>query len=264
MELDLTGRTAVVTGASRGLGRDVAIALATHGANVVLCARDPRALAESVECIENRDVRVLAIAADISSPDDVANLHEQTCTELSSPSILVNAAGIFGPIALVRDSDPTRWIETLLINTAGPYLTCRAFVGAMVDQGWGRIVNVSSAAPFYPPGPINSAYSTSKAALNQFTRHLAAEVDGTGVTANVLHPGSLKTAMWADIREEARSAGPGADGLRTWVETVDRTGGDSIQEAVRLILSLVDPTSDTNGAFCWPEGMHVSDPLPSW
>ena len=71
----------------------------------------------------------------------------------------------------------------------------------MVDAGWGRIVNLTSAASLHPPGPMNSAYGTAKAALNQFTRHLAAELAGTGVTANVLHPGDVKTEMWADIRD---------------------------------------------------------------
>src|SRR5947208_542244 len=65
---------------------------------------------------------------------------------LGSPAILVNAAGIFGPLDRLRDADPRAWVETLMVDTIGPYLTCRAFVGGMVDQGWGRIVNVSSAA----------------------------------------------------------------------------------------------------------------------
>ena len=80
----------------------------------------------------------------------------------------------------------------------------------MLDAGWGRIVNVTSAASLHPPGPLNSAYGTAKVALNQFTRHLAAEIAGTGVTANVIHPGDVKTDMWADIRDRvgrrARSA----------------------------------------------------------
>ena len=115
---------------------------------------------------------------------------------------------MFGPIQLIRDSDPAAWIETIMVNTISDYLTCRAFVGGMIDEGWGRIVNVTSAASLHTPGPINSAYGTSKAALNQFTRHLAAEVAGTGVTANVIHPGDVKTEMWADIRGKAARLGP--------------------------------------------------------
>ena len=79
-----------------------------------------------------------------------------------------------------------------MVNTVSSYLTSRAFVGGMIKQGWGRIINVTSAAALHKPGPINSAYGTSKAALNQFTRHLAAELINTGVTTNVVHPGEVK------------------------------------------------------------------------
>ena len=114
---------------------------------------------------------------------------------------------IFGPIQLIKDSDPKEWIETLMTNMVSHYLTCRAFVGGMIDQGWGRIVNVTSANALHPPGPLHSAYGTSKAALNHFTRHLAAEIEGSGVTANVIHPGDVKTEMWADIRAKASESG---------------------------------------------------------
>ena len=76
-----------------------------------------------------------------------------------------------------------------MINTIGTYLVSRAFLSGMIDAGWGRIINVSSAASLGTPGPLTSAYATSKVAQNHFTRHLAAELVGTGVTANVIHPG---------------------------------------------------------------------------
>ena len=116
-----------------------------------------------------------------------------------------------------------------MANTVSAYLTCRAFVGGMIDMGWGRIVNVTSAASLHEPGPINSAYGRSKAALNQFTRHLAAEIAGTGVTANVIHPGDVKTDMWAEIRDAAerlvRSPMPtaiGHAGLSRLVATIPK------------------------------------------
>ena len=102
----------------------------------------------------------------------------------------------------------------MMIDAVAPYLVTRAFVGGMVDAGWGRIVNITSAASLHPPGPMNSAYGTAKVALNQFTRHLAAELAGTGVTANVLHPGDVKTDMWADIRDRVDRRRSGGRGLR--------------------------------------------------
>ena len=127
-----------------------------------------------------------------------------------------------------------------MIDAVAPYLLTRAFVGGMIDAGWGRIVNITSAASLHPPGPLNSAYGTAKVALNQFTRHLAAELAGTGVTANVLHPGDVKTDMWADIRDRALAAGPAAEAYQQWVRWVDETGGDPPHKAVDAVLRLCD------------------------
>ena len=87
---------------------------------------------------------------------------------------------------------------------------------------------------------MNSAYGTAKVALNQFTRHLAAELAGTGVTANVLHPGDVKTDMWADIRDRVIAAGPSAEAYEQWVRWVDETGGDPPHKAVDAVLALCD------------------------
>ena len=93
-----------------------------------------------------------------------------------------------------------------MIDTVGPYLVSRACIDGMLAAGWGRIINLSSAAALHTPGPLNSAYATAKVALNQLTRHLAAELEGQGVTANVIHPGDVKTAMWADIRDKTQAS----------------------------------------------------------
>lgn len=205
-----------------------------------------------------------AFPANIGDPAAVEMMARAVERDLGPVSILVNAAGIFGPIQPVKDGNPLAWIETVTVNLIGPYLTCRAFVGPMIERGWGRIVNFSSAASLHPPGPFNSAYGTSKVALNQLTRHLAAEVSGTGVTANVVHPGDVKTDMWADIRDRARLMGPEAEGYRKWVEWVESTGGDDPQKAADLILRLTGENGgEFNGQFLW-----IADPLqapiPSW
>jgi NAD(P)-dependent dehydrogenase (short-subunit alcohol dehydrogenase family) len=157
-----------------------------------------------------------------------------------------------------------QWIGTINANVIGPYLTCRAFMDGMLKQGWGRIVNFSSAAAFHPPGPLNSAYGTSKVALNQFTRHLAAEIAGSGVTANVIHPGEVKTEMWADIRDQAEKLGPEAEGYRKWVKWVGETGGDDPKKAAELVLKLTgEDSADVNGQFLWIEG-GLQTPVKAW
>ncbi len=259
----LDGKVAVVTGASRGLGRRIALRLGKDGAAVALLARSEAGLRETEEKMPG-GARVLLVPADLAATDSIAPAKERIEDELGVPSILVNAAGVFGPIDLVRDGDPAAWIETILINTVAPYLTCRAFVGGMIDRGWGRIVNVTSAAALHPPGPANSAYATSKAALNQFTRHLAAELKGTGVTANVLHPGDVKTEMWAYIKKAAQRLGSVGKAYTQWAEWVEETGGDDPEKAADLVSDLMsDAAAGVNGQFLWiRDGLQA--PIPSW
>ena len=260
----LEAEVAVVTGASRGVGRRIAVRLARLGARVALVARRQADLEETRSEIEADGGRARAFPADLAEPHSVEPLKSAIERELGAPSILVNAAGVFGPIDLVKDTDPAAWIETIQINAIAPYLTCRAFVGGMLERGWGRIVNVTSAAALHTPGPANSAYGTSKAALNQFTRHLASELEGTGVTANVIHPGDVKTEMWAYIRAEAQRLGSVADAYIQWADWVEATGGDDPEKAADLVADLMgDEAAEVNGRFLWiKDGLQA--PIPSW
>ena len=127
-----------------------------------------------------------------------------------------------------------------MIDTVVPYLVSRAFLDGMIDAGWGRIVSLSSAASLHTPGPLNSAYGTAKVALNQFTRHLAAELKETGVTANVIHPGDVKTAMWSDIRDKTGTIEGDDSNYDRWVEWVEETGGDPPEKAAKLVLDIIE------------------------
>ena len=242
--MNLKGHIAVVTGASRGVGRAIADALESRGVVVAPVARSSA-----------------RFTADVSNPAGVARLKTAVETELGQPTILIHAAGIFGPIALIKDSDPKEWIETLMIDTVGPYLVSRAFLDGMINAGWGRIVSLSSAASLHTPGPLNSAYGTAKVALNQFTRHLAAELKETGVTANVIHPGDVKTAMWSDIRDKTGTIEGDDSNYDRWVEWVEETGGDPPEKAAKLVLDIIE--SDINGRFLWIDD-PLQTPIPSW
>jgi NAD(P)-dependent dehydrogenase (short-subunit alcohol dehydrogenase family) len=259
----MVGKIAVITGAGRGLGRFVAEGLAQRGVRVALAARSRDQLDEAARAITTASGLAITMAIDAASPADVDRLRQATLDAFGPPSILINAAGTFGPIQLIRDSDIERWIETIGTNTIAPYLTCRAFLGDMLAAGWGRIINFSSAATLHPPGPLNSAYGTSKVALNQFTRHLAAEIAGSGVTANAIHPGEVKTAMWAAIHQESATV-EGADAYRRWAQNVGESGGDHPQKALDLILDLIDgKLADANGKFLWIED-GLQKPIASW
>jgi NAD(P)-dependent dehydrogenase (short-subunit alcohol dehydrogenase family) len=257
-------RVAVVTGAGRGLGRAVAVALAGRGHPVVGVARDVAQLAETADLVSAAGGRMLTRPTDVADTAAVADLGDFVRAQLGPPAILVNAAGMFGPIAFVRDTAPDDWVRTVMVDGIAPFLTINQFIGGMIDAGWGRIVNITSAASLHPPGPLNSAYATAKVALNQLTRHVAAEIEGTGVTANVIHPGDVKTDMWQDIHDRVAVMGPEAEPYRQWADWVAETGGDPPSKAVDLILRLTsDEGADINGRFCWIEE-PLQAPIPSW
>ena len=263
MPQTLRGKIAVVTGAGRGVGSEIAQRLVKSGAKVALVARSVDQLKLTEDLISNTGGFVYSIPADISSENEVESIKKHVKEHLGQTDILVNAAGVFGPLKMIKDSDPENWIQTIHINLLGPYYMCRTFVGDMIESGWGRIINVSSAASLHIPGPLNSAYATSKVALNQLTRHLAAEITNTGVTANVIHPGDVKTNMWKTIRSEISNLGPEADDYRNWVSWVNETGGDPPAKAADLIIKLVEEGEKINGRFLWiQDGLQV--PIESW
>jgi NAD(P)-dependent dehydrogenase (short-subunit alcohol dehydrogenase family) len=247
---------ALVTGASRGIGREIAVALANAGHDVIAVSRKPNP--------DDTHPKIRSIAGDISNLAFVTELQKEVSAKYGTVQILVNAAGIFGPISLIKDSDPEQWLETIMIDAIAPYYTSRAFLPAMLDARWGRIINLSSAAALHQPGKLNSAYATAKVALNQFTRHMAAEISGSGVTANVIHPGDVRSEMWADIRAKAASLGADGTDYTSWVEWVEKTGGDDPKKAADLIMKLVSDESVTiNGRFLWIEN-PLQEPIESW
>lgn len=261
---ELEGKISVVTGAGRGLGQRAAIRLARMGSQVALVSRSRAQLEQTASIIAREGGRSMVLATDVINVQAVSELQIEVEKGFGKPAILVNAAGTFGPINLAWKTKPVDWINTLMVNTVASYLTCHAFAEGMIESGWGRIINVTSAAALHEPGPINSAYGTSKAALNQFTRHLAAELEGTGVTANVIHPGDVKTDMWAEIKHGAAEIGPKAANYIKWADWVERTGGDDPEKAADLIEGLVRRSADIiNGQFLWIKD-GLQSPIASW
>ena len=254
-------KLALVTGASRGIGRQIALGLADEGHQVIAVSRSAL---ETSDLSASQKSMITSIAGDVSDNSFVEKLQQQVAKEHGVVQILVNAAGVFGPIDLIHNTDPTEWVRTIIIDAIAPYYTARSFLPGMLKSKWGRIINLTSAASLHPPGPLNSAYGTSKAALNQLTRHLAAEIAGSGVTANVIHPGDVRSDMWGDIKAKAEALGDVGKDYKAWVDWVDQTGGDDPKKAMDLVLKLVSAESDSvNGRFCWID-QPLQAPIPSW
>jgi NAD(P)-dependent dehydrogenase (short-subunit alcohol dehydrogenase family) len=256
--------TALVTGAGSGVGEAVARAIAQQGMAVALVGRRKVVLDRVAHEIADAGGTAVAFPCDVSDAAAVETLRLAVEQRFGAPQILFNGAGLFGECLTIGESSPETWMETVRINTFAPYLVCRAFMGGMIGAGWGRIFNVSSAAALAPVYNVSSAYQLSKVALNHFTRQLAQELAGTGVTANVLHPGEVKTEMWAAIKADANSrTGPGRDMLK-WADKVERTGGDPAEKTADLVLEMLEPKNNAvNGQFLWiRDGMKA--PIPSW
>ena len=254
-------KLAVVTGASQGLGRQIAIGLIERGDRVIAISRSQVKLTELKADLGDR---VFTYCGDVSDLDFVLSMSRTVIATLGDPDILINAAGVFGPIAQMEKCDPKEWAQTISINAIAPFYLIHQFLPGMLANKWGRIINVSSAAALHVPGPLNSAYGTSKVALNQMTRHLASEIAGTGVCANVIHPGDVLTGMWADIAEKAGALGVMGASYTSWVDWVAQTGGDNPSKAMDLVLELISEAgAHINGHFCWVKD-PLQKPIPSW
>ncbi|QSO49823.1 SDR family oxidoreductase [Alicyclobacillus mengziensis] len=196
----LYGQTAIVTGASRGIGRSIAIALGRAGAHVVVnYLKSQAAAAEVVETILNLGSKAIAVQADVSSPEEVETLVTAS-TSLGAPQILVNNAGI-SQSRLLLDTSLEEWDRMLKSNLTAPFLCTKAVLPYMLRSGYGRIVNISSIWGI-SGGSFEVAYSASKGGIIAFTKALAKEIGPSGITVNAVAPGAIETDMLQGLSQE--------------------------------------------------------------
>jgi NAD(P)-dependent dehydrogenase (short-subunit alcohol dehydrogenase family) len=202
----LEGKTALVTGASSGLGRATAVALAQAGADVALVARSAEELEETGEEVSKTGRRALVLPTDLANGEEALATVERTVGEFGCVDVLVNAAGIDVP-GTVEELDVGGWDLTLSVNLRAPFLLSKAAFPHMREAGGGTIVNVSSVAG--KKGWANaSAYCASKFGLTGLTEALADEGRGHGIRAIVLYPGAMATNWGAFSPDERRQRGP--------------------------------------------------------
>lgn len=191
---DLTGRIALVTGASRGIGRSVAVALAKAGADVAINYRQMEKKARSTrEQIVTQAKRALTVRADVSSSVEVTRMIRTVEDKLGPIDILVNNAGMANPKGL-EDITEEDWDETMSVNLKSAFLVTQAALPGMRERSWGRIINITSGAA-YTGGIIGPHYSASKAGMEGLTRAYAALLVKEGITVNAIAPSIIETDM---------------------------------------------------------------------
>ncbi len=190
----MTERVAIVTGAARGIGAATARRLASDGMAVAVLDLQEEACKETVDDITKAGGRALAVGADVSKAEHVQEAVERVQADLGEPAVLVNNAGIIRDNLLFKMTDDD-WDAVLGVHLRGAFLMSRAVQKYMVEQRYGRIVNLSSSSALGNRGQVN--YSAAKAGMQGFTKTLAIELGPFGVTANAVAPGFIVTDMTA-------------------------------------------------------------------
>jgi len=208
--MKLKGHTALITGASQGLGAEIAAHFAAEGATLMLCARDEAGVEEVAgRLVAEHGGKALAMRCDVGDPKAVDALVAETERRLGPLDILVNNAGIYGPMGAIEEVDWAEWVQAININLMGTVYPCRAVTPGMKARKRGKIINLSGGGATNPLPGI-SAYAASKAASVRFTETLALELKPFGIDVNAVAPGALATRMMDQLLEAWPAAAGGA------------------------------------------------------
>lgn len=239
----LLGRAALVTGANRGLGREIARAYLEGGADLYLCARDEALLRNTAEELGHTFParRVLWAVADVGREDDVSRVAADAVSAFPQLQILVNNAGVYGPMGLLDEVDWSAWVQAVTINLMGSTLLLRVVLPHFRRQRYGKIVQLSGGGATNPL-PRISAYAASKAAIVRLIETVALECAADGIDANCIAPGALNTRML----DEAIEAGPDRVGADFHARALSQKekGGTDLGHGAALAVFLASAASD--------------------
>jgi NAD(P)-dependent dehydrogenase (short-subunit alcohol dehydrogenase family) len=255
---DLSGRVAIVTGASRGLGRAACISLAKYGADVVCAGRDRRALDETAQLVTEHGQKVLVVEADVTKPATIQRMADETVREFGRVDILVANAGIAAPWMRIDEESIDQWDTTIATNLTGPFLSMKAVLPTMVGQRSGSIIAVSSIGALGGGHVSPASYGASKSGLIGLVKHAAVQYGEFGIRVNCILPGMHITDLGMPKDEAGR-----ADRLRLLDEVALVTTplrrvaqADEIEGLVILLAS--DASRFITGATFVQDGGHTA------
>ena len=240
----LQGRTAIITGASQGLGLEIAMQYVAAGASVIICARDEGMLSEAADVLKrsaSNDQVIFNMVADVAESEAVDALIEFAIDKMGRIDILVNNAGIYGPKGPTDSVDWAQWVQAINVNLLGSVLMCRAVITHMKRQGYGKIVQLSGGGATNPL-PNLSSYAVSKAGIVRFIETLAIEAAEYAIDANAIAPGALNTRML----DEILASDPEAVGKEFYERALQQkaSGGAGLEKGARLAVFLGSAGSD--------------------
>lgn len=242
--MKLQGRYAIITGAGQGLGAEIAAHYVAAGASVLLCARSGDTLkAVQAKLSENLlpGQRVLVQTADVGKRGDVDSLFETAAAEFPRLDVLVNSAGVYGPMGPLEEIDWDEWVQSVAINLMGTVYPCRCALPLMKRHGYGKIVNLSGGGATAPMARL-TAYATSKAGVVRFTESLALDLVGDKIDVNAIAPGLLNTRL----TDQLMAAGPEKVGESFYnrIRSAGADGGTPLAVPAELCVWLGSSESD--------------------
>lgn len=253
--MKLKDKVSIITGGSMGVGKGIASGLAAEGSSLVLAARNrPELEKTSQEINRQYNVKVEIFPGDVSKPEDVKTMVAFAIKKFGTVDVLVNCAGIYGPIGLTVDIDEKEWMEAIRINLFGTFLCIKAVLPIMINNKKGKIINLSgggAASPF----PHFSAYGSSKAAVVRLTETIAKEVEKYNIDINAIAPGGINTRLL----DQALAAGENA-GVDFQAKCLRQTkeGGVPLEKVAALATLLASGESDGLS------GRLISVPWDNW
>ena len=258
----LKNKVSIITGGSMGIGKAIALAFAKEGSHLVLASRTKSHLEATKQELEGFGPRVEIFRADVSQEKEIQSLANFTLKEFGDINILVNCAGIYGPIGFITDLDAKKWLETIEINLFGTFLCIKAVLPTMMKNKKGKIINLSGGGAV-SPFPRFSAYSASKASVVRLTETLAEEVKEYNIDINAIAPGSVNTRLLDQVLVTGEAAGK--DFMAKAIKQ-NQEGGVTPEKVAELAVFLASSKADgLSGrliSLLWDSWREIPQHLP--